>query len=108
MMLFVSFSIVKCFIFDLLARLCRGQDIHHSGREHKQVKDAQHPEKFVTRWRLKRLEDVMAPASEEPITIKVEYVEVSGETVDGYEVVVSPSPRMRLAFGRRPPKGYPR
>ena len=51
-------------------------------------------------WRLKRLEDVMEPANEEPIRIKVEYVDVSGETVGGYEVVVPPRRRMGFCAGR--------
>lgn len=46
------------------------------------------------RSRLKRLEKVMAPANEEPIRITVEYVDVSGGTVGGYDVVVPPRPRI--------------
>ena len=51
-------------------------------------------------WRLKRLEEVMAPANEEPIRITVEYVDVSGETVGGYEVMVPPRRRMGFCAGR--------
>ena len=54
-------------------------------------------------WRLKRLEEVIAPAGNEPITIKVNYVDVNGQTTGGYEVVV-PSPRRTgLAFGEFDP-----
>jgi hypothetical protein len=63
----------------------------------------------VTRlgWRLKRLEEVMAPANEEPIRIKVAYVDVSGETAGGYEVVVPPRPRIGFCAGRTRGDGFP-
>jgi hypothetical protein len=54
----------------------------------------------VTRlgWRLKRLEDVMAPANEEAIRIKVVYVDVNGTACGGYDVIVPPRRRMGLSF----------
>jgi hypothetical protein len=49
------------------------------------------------------LEEVMVPANEEPIRIKVVYVDVSGETADRYEVVVPPCRMAGFAFGRADP-----
>jgi hypothetical protein len=48
--------------------------------------------------RLKRLEDVMAPVSEEPSTITICYVDVNGEVTD--EIVVPTRPRIGLTFGK--------
>lgn len=50
--------------------------------------------------RLKRLEEVMAPANEDPIRIKVGYVGVNGKAEDGYEVVVAPRRRFGSSSSR--------
>lgn len=47
--------------------------------------------------RLKRLEEVMVPANDEPIRITVEYVDVNGEAGGGYEVMVPPRRRFGLS-----------
>lgn len=50
--------------------------------------------------RLKRLEEVMDPANEEPIRVTVAYVDVSGETVGGYEVTLPRRQRLGFYDGR--------
>jgi hypothetical protein len=53
------------------------------------------------RRRLKRLEDVIAPASAGATTITVQYVDVSGNSVDAYRIVMPSRLGLGLASWRR-------